>query len=138
GQRRRWIGAALISVLVVAAWAVAAFASSGSPTGSVSATTNGLTASLSGTWSWSDLKSPCGPGTGPNRAVGWAVQWGDSSTGNSVLSKGSSPKTYFHVGTGSDNTVRRSTLNGGLGDCGTAAVGQPASGTWGPISHTYA
>src|SRR5690242_14415575 len=96
GERRRWIRAALVlSVLAVAGvWAVVAFAGAGTPTGSVSVSTSGLTATLSGTWVWSDQKSPCGPGTGPNRAVGWAVQWGDKTTGNSLLSKGSNPKKY--------------------------------------------
>src|SRR4051794_12672395 len=140
GQRRRWVSAALIvSALAAAAgWAVAAFAGAGTPVGSVSVTTSGLTATLSGTWSWPEQKSPCGPGTGPNRAAGWAVQWGDQSTRNSVLSKGSNPKKYFHVGTATDNTVYHSSANSGLGDCGTAAAGKPAAGTWGAISHTYA
>ncbi len=139
GQRRRWLGAALLPVVVIAGWwAVTAFAGAGTPIGSVSVTTSGLTATLSGTWNWSELKSPCGPGTGPDRAVGWAVQWGDRSTGNSLLSKGSNPKQYFHVGTATDNTVQHSAANSGLGDCGTAPSGSTAAGTWGPITHTYA
>jgi hypothetical protein len=64
------------------------------------------------------------------------VQWGDLSNSNRVLSKGSKPAAYFHVGTAADDTVHRSSANGGLGDCGSAISG-PAHGTWGPIAHTY-
>jgi uncharacterized repeat protein (TIGR01451 family) len=138
GERLFGVAAAAV-VLAVAGWgAVGALASSGTATGSVTVTTNGLTATLSGTWSWPDMKAPCGPGTMADRAVGWAVQWGDGFTGNRVLAKGSKPAAaYYDVGTASDNIVHRSSANGGLGDCGTTASG-PAHGTWGPIMHTYA
>jgi hypothetical protein len=139
GRRRPLLGVALVLVLALGGWwAVAAFAGAGTPTGAVTVSTSGLTATLSGTWSWSEQKSPCGPGTAADRAAGWAVQWGDRTTGNSVLKKGSKPQTFFHVGTATDNTVYHSSANSGLGDCGNAPAGKPAAGTWGPISHTYA
>jgi hypothetical protein len=126
-------------VLAFAAWSAnAALGSAGSGTGAISVTRSGLSVTLQGTWSWPDVSAPCGPGTPGGHAAGWAVQWGDGFTGNRVLAKGSKPPgSYFSVGTATDDAVHLSTANGGLGDCGTAASG-PASGTWGPIAHTYA
>src|SRR4029079_6261376 len=51
--------------------------------------------------------------------------------------KGSNPASYVHLGDASDNSVHHSDANSGLGDCGTASA-SGATGTWGPIMHTYA
>jgi hypothetical protein len=134
--------AALLAAVVVlgsATGVVLAGAGSGSGTVNAAFPATGapLTVALSGTWTWAEQKAPCGPGTGANRAAGWAIQWGDGFTGNRVLAKGTRPATYFDPGTATDNGVQHSDANSGLGDCGTATSG-PASGTWGPIAHTYA
>src|SRR5262245_66137564 len=92
-RRVRLLVGACVVLVAAGCWIVAALAGSGTPTDSVSVSTNGLTATLSGNWSWPEMKSPCGPGTSSNRAAGWAVQWGDPVNGNRVLSKGSRPRS---------------------------------------------
>lgn len=77
---------------------------------------NNLTVTLSGTWSWN--RDNC------DRFVGWAIDWDDpAAAGNRIAT------SDFYVGTPTDNTVHTAM------NCGNPP-GQ--SGTWGPISHTYA
>src|SRR5690606_23384158 len=104
---------------------------------SVTVEKDGLTVTLSGTWTWPAKTMPCGPGTSSNRAVGWAADWGDGFTGNFVHSKDSAASVGFHMGSATDNKVKVSSANNGLGDCGTGSSG-PATGTFGGLTHTYA
>ena len=94
--------------------------------GGPSASTVGLTVTVSGTWTWASRPTCAAKGDEDvARQVGYAVDWGDSAApGNPVGSTG------FDVGVlagdannATDNAVHLA------GNC---------SGTWGPISHTYA
>lgn len=138
GKRRRgrafWV-AGLTLGLGIALPGIA-FADAGKPT-AVNVVTNGLTVTLSGTWSWPEKTMPCGPGTATNRSAGWAADWGDGFAGNFVRAFGQASNVGYHMGTSSDNTVRVSSANGDRGDCGTGSSGA-AFGTFQGLSHTYA
>lgn len=127
---------ATLSLGLLAALPAIALADAANPR-SVTVEKDGLTVTLSGTWTWPSRTMPCGPGTSSNRAVGWAADWGDGFTGNFVHSKDSPSNVGFHMGTASDKAVKVSSANNGLGDCGTGSSG-PATGTFQGLTHTYA
>ncbi len=91
---------------------------------SVTVEKDGLDVTLSGTWTWPAKTMPCGPTSASHRAVGWAADWGDGFTGNFVHSKDAWPTVGYHMGSATDNTVKVSSANGGLGDCGTGTSGE--------------
>jgi hypothetical protein len=70
----------------------------------------GMTVTVAGTWTWSDT----------NNYVGYAISWGDVTSGNDVGS--------YHIGDGTaaTNVVLQPT-----------SPDRGSSGTWGPVSHTY-
>ena len=137
---RRLAAFATAAVLVVTG-ATTALANVANPSGGIDVTHPDFdTISLSGTWTWPDMKFPC-----TDRWVGWAVDWGDSvldapvglglptALGNRVGS------TNWYVGTPDDNTVHTNM------DCGVSSAPDVNSkgksyvvGTWGPIEHQYA
>lgn len=134
---RRALAIPLAAGAMVLAFAGTAAADSADPL-TIDVQQDGLTVTLSGTWVWTSRTAPCGPGTSSNRAVGWQADWDDGFAGNPVPSKRGPAGLIYHMGTATDNTVYRSAANGGLGDCGVARVGGGVTGTWGPISYTYA
>jgi hypothetical protein len=105
---------AAISLLLVAAGVVSAGA--GGPDPIQVHQTAPLTVSASGTWSWPELAS-----ASKLSYAGFAIDWGDVTSGNQV--------GPYHIGDGTPatNIVMQPT---------TPAQG--ASGSWGPVSHTYA
>jgi hypothetical protein len=94
---------------------------------------NGLTVTVDGSWQWPTHAGDCS--LNKQIWVGFAVDWGDSQApGNPVGSTG------FDVGVlaGDANNATDNAVHGAL-DCGTFdAIAGFNSGTWGPISHTYA
>ncbi|MFO1541464.1 MAG: hypothetical protein ACKOTZ_13655 [Chloroflexota bacterium] len=133
----RTVAAALLAAGFLLAGAASVLADAPDPA-TIDVETDGLTVTVSGSWTWPEQDAPCGPGTRTNRAAGWAADWGDGWTGNVVQSRDAPAGTGFHMGGATDNVVYRSAANGGLGDCGTAIPGGGVTGTWGPLSHTYA
>ncbi|MFO1539794.1 MAG: hypothetical protein ACKOTZ_05005, partial [Chloroflexota bacterium] len=134
---RRAIAIPLAAGAMVLAFAAGAAADSPDPL-TIDVEQDGYTVTLTGTWEWPQKNAPCGPGTRTNRAAGWAVDWDEGFTGNAVPSKKGPAGLMYHMGSADDNLVNRSSANNGLGDCGVAADGGGVTGTWGPISYTYA
>jgi hypothetical protein len=101
--------------LAMVAFAAVASAHSARPA-SISATVTSMSVQVSGSWTWTaEPKDPV-----PSY-VGYAISWGDVTSGNDVGS--------YHVGDGTaaTNVVFQPTV-----------PDQGGSGTWGPDSHTYA
>jgi hypothetical protein len=110
------LGASVLAGFLAMMAVGAASAHTGSP-GTIAVTQTGpLAISVSGTWSWPAMAS-----AGTLSYVGYAVDWGDVSSGNVIGT--------FHIGDGTPatNVVLQPT---------TPAQG--SSGTWGAVSHTYA
>ncbi len=78
--------------------------------------TGPLTVQASGTWIWSEMASAAKPSY-----AGFAIDWGDTTSGNQVGS--------YHIGDGTPatNVVLQPTN-----------PAQGSSGSFGPVSHTYA
>jgi hypothetical protein len=124
GKRSLAVFAASAMILSVAATVLADAPDPAA--GGPSASVDGLTVTVNGTWTW-----PSRPDCAPNdakdsiRQVGFAVDWGDpAAPGNPIGATG------FDVGVlagdannPTDNAVHLA------GNC---------TGTWGPLSHTYA
>jgi hypothetical protein len=108
------ISIAGISLLLLAAGAVTADA--GNPATINVSQSGPLTVDASGSWSWAEMAT-----ASKLSYAGFAIDWGDVSSGNAVGT--------YHIGDGTaaTNVVMQPT---------TPAQG--ASGTWGPVSHTYA
>src|SRR5438067_13156922 len=79
------------AILLIFTMVAGAFANATDP--AISASTSGLTATVSGSWSWPD-QNAC-----DDRWVGWAVDWDDPDDPGNALKNG------FSVGTASDNSV---------------------------------
>jgi hypothetical protein len=113
GKRRLLAGAAALAIATLALAGVS-YAHTGTPS-SIVVITSGLSVQASGTWSWSSVASASVP-----NYVGYAVDWGDVTSGNEV-------GTYnIGDGTAATNVVTLTTPS------------QGTSGSWGPMSHTYA
>jgi len=112
---RRALLAGTACVVLSLAAATVAMAHSGHPA-SISATVDGMSVQVSGTWSWTAEASDPVPSY-----IGYALSWGDVSSGNDV--------GPYHIGDGTaaTNVVRQPT-----------SPAQGSSGTWGPVSHVYA
>jgi hypothetical protein len=108
------VGLVALSVALMAAGTVAAH--TGSPSGITVIQTSSLTIQASGTWSW-----PAEASASTLSYVGYAIDWGDVSSGNALGT--------FHIGDGTSatNVILQPT-----------SPAQGTSGTWGPVSHTYA
>ena len=114
-SRKRRIGVGLGSALALLAVVGQANADVGATSG-VSVAGNGLTVYASGSWFWPDPTT-----TRDTKYVGYAIDWGDVASGNSLGS--------YHLGDGT---------------AATNVVLQPTTpdrgshGTFGPVAHTYA
>jgi len=123
---------------MVLALATSVFANAANPGSTVTPTVDGLKVTLSGTWTW--LKDEGGQGcdggllTG-KRDVGFAADWGDAFAGNFVQSKGAADGVGYNVGDALDNIVHQRAAED-IGAC--AGDAENSTGSWGPISHTYA
>src|SRR5688572_7909377 len=95
GRRARaLVRASVLAVTMVAIFAGVALANPPNPA-TVDASSSGNDVTVSGTWHWPDVGSPC-----DGHAVGWAVDWGDPSDAGNPVAKG------YSVGTSTDNVVR--------------------------------
>jgi hypothetical protein len=114
-RRATRLGAGLVSILLALLAAGLVNADTGS-SGAVNVSKNGLAVQVSGTWSW-----PHNASNGQLHYAGFAIDWGDVTSGNQV--------GPHHIGDGTPatNIVMQPTTP----DRGT-------SGSWGPVSHTYA
>jgi hypothetical protein len=86
----------------------------------ISQTTSGLTVTISGTWKWDG----CISNSNSNKHVGFAIVWGD---GTGTPNPAPPPAQ-------SRDGVYPTTGPGGM----WVACAPPGTGSWGPISHTYA
>jgi hypothetical protein len=92
-----------------------AAAHTGSPSGVTVTPTTGLSVSASGTWIWPAMAS-----ASTQSYIGFAVDWGDVSSGNAIGT--------YHIGDGtpSTNVILQT------------SPAQGSSGSFGPVTHTYA
>ena len=134
---RRTLAATALAAGALFLVAAAVAADAPDPT-TMDVSVDGMTVTLQGEWIWPEKSYPCGLGTSLNRAAGWAADWDDGFTGNILQRKGLSSAWNLHMGGPTDNLVRTSSANGGLGDFGTERLAGGVQGTWGPIEHTYA
>jgi hypothetical protein len=114
---------AVLSTLALVLFAASASADSPNPGSSNtgSAVLNGdgtVTVTVQGTWTWAN-QALCNP----SRRTGVAIDWGDN-TANQLTGN-------VFVGTAGDNSVHLDN-----NDCTNANFAN--SGTWGPLSHTFA
>jgi hypothetical protein len=139
--------AAALSLLLVGAQSALADAADPVPAATTgSAVYNGdgsRTVTISGQWQWTTHHSDCNL---DKRAVGFAIDWGDAN-GNHVTTIGADS---IDVGVlnadaynAADNAVHPTPVTtfpaAPFGGCGTFDAGLGYnSGTWGPITHTYA
>ena len=115
---------------LVLSLAATALADAPDPSVPLNAHVNGLTVTVDGNWQWPTHVGDCN--AHKDIFVGFAVDWGDpDAPGNTVGSTG------FDVGVlaGDANNATDNAVHGAT-DCGTFNVFN--SGTWGPLSHTYA
>jgi hypothetical protein len=112
---RLGVGIVGLSMALMAAGVV--FAGSGSPTSIHVDSNSGMIVQVSGKWTWSEMAS-----AKTLSYAGFAIDWGDVTSGNTLGGK-------YHIGDGTaaTNVVMQPT---------TPARG--SSGSWGPVSHTYA
>ena len=110
------VGAVLVSAALGLMAAGSVFAGSGSADPIHTTTTGTLSVTASGTWSWAEMAT-----AKKLSYAGFAIDWGDVSSGNAVGS--------YHIGDGTaaTNVVLQPT-----------DPAQGSSGSWGPVSHTYA
>ena len=112
--RRLGIPGVAISLALMAVGTTAAH--TGSPNTMAVVPSGPLTISASGTWVWGGV-----PATGAQSYVGFAIDWGDTTTGNAIGA--------YHIGDGTaaTNVIMQPT-----------SPDRGPSGTWGSVSHTYA
>jgi uncharacterized repeat protein (TIGR01451 family) len=119
-----------------------------STTGSVVTNSDGSrTVTVRGGWAWTTHKSNCSQ---DKRAVGFAVDWNDPAQPGNVVTTLNGQTIDVGVATasnynGADNLVHHTPsgtdstdANVWRGGCGTFGAAGYNTGTWGPISHTYA
>ena len=121
-RRRIWrlaAGLASLSLALTAAGVVNAH--SGNPASIQVMQTGALTVKASGSWSWAEMAT-----ASKLSYAGFALDWGDLTTGNAVPKPGGGD---YHIGDGTaaTNVVMHPT-----------SPAQGATGTWGPVTHTYA
>lgn len=128
GKRGLAIFAAASLVLTLAATVLA---DAPNPDTAVNVQVNGLTVTIDGTWQWTrncDAGVIAAASDTDFRDVGVAVDWSDpSAAGNEVV-------PGLDVGTPTDNVIHQ--RDAAL--VGTCSGTTDSSGSWGPISHTYA
>lgn len=148
--RRALLGISAIGVTVFALHSTVA--SANSPTPTASATTGSAqvnpdgtkTVTVSGTWAFATQSGDCNLA---KRAAGFAVDWNDPNQAGNLV--GTLNSTTIKVGAAAatsrnpvDNAVHPTPVTsfpGAWGGCGTlnSSLGY-STGTWGPLSHTYA
>jgi LPXTG-motif cell wall-anchored protein len=134
--------AAVAGVCVVGVAIAPVFAGADAPDADPAITTqvvvngdNSITVTLSGTWKWTTHNSDCNV---DRYAVGWEVDWNDGlQPGNPIgatgIDVGAAVGNAYNA---ADNVVDYYT---NPPRCGTYDAGvKYNSGSWGPISHTYA
>ncbi len=125
--RMRSLAVVAAATMILAA-AATVLADAPDPVVPLNAHVNGLTVTVDGSWQWPTHVGDCNAHN--DIFVGFAVDWGDpAAPGNPVGS--------FNVGVlaGDANNATDNAVHGAK-DCGTFNVFN--SGTWGPLSHTYA
>lgn len=144
-MKLRRLAALAAAMVLTFGLAGSVFANAANPSGANPALVVGHTVTLTGNWTWASQDFPCGASSAANRNVGWAFDWGDGFTGNFVQSKGAAVGVGFHVGSPQSGEAGFDPLNTDGNtvqtnhDCGDAAdTAGHATGTWGPISHTFA
>jgi len=115
-RRIKRLGVGLIAVLMVLMAVGSVAAHTGSPSAITVSQTSGLSVQASGTWTW-----PAEASASTLSYVGYAIDWGDVTSGNVIGS--------YHIGDGTSatNVILQPT-----------SPAQGSSGSWGPVSHTYA
>jgi hypothetical protein len=110
------IGIAVAGVSLALLAAGVANAGSSSPTSIHVVSQSGLTVNVAGDWSWPEEAT-----ASTLSYAGYAIDWGDVTSGNQLGS--------YHIGDGTaaTNVVMQPT-----------SPAQGSSGTWGPVAHTYA
>jgi hypothetical protein len=96
---------------------------------------DGMTLTLSGTWTWPDMAVPC-----KDRWVGWAVDWGVSTEGPTRVGHQVGTTAWYvgEVGQPGDNAVHTNQDCGVSSDPAVNGKGKfYAVGQWGEISHLY-
>lgn len=121
-RRRVWLlaaGLASLSLALTAAGVVNAHA--GNPASIQVMQTGALTIRASGSWSWAEMAT-----ASKLSYAGFALDWGDVAAGNAVPKPGGGD---YHIGDGTaaTNVVMQPT-----------SPSQGVTGTWGPVTHTYA
>jgi hypothetical protein len=127
--RMRSLAVVGAATLILAA-ATTVLADAPDPVVPLNAHVSALTVTVDGSWQWPTHVGDCN--AHHDIFVGFAVDWGDpDAPGNPVGSTG------FDVGVlaGDANNATDNAVHGAQ-DCGTFNVFN--SGTWGPLSHTYA
>lgn len=128
GKRSLAIFAAASLVLALAATVLA---DAPNPDSTVNVQVSGLTVTIDGTWQWTrncDAGVIAAASDTDFRDVGVAVDWSDpAAAGNEVV-------PGLDVGTPTDNAIHQ--RDAAL--IGTCSGTTDSSGSWGPISHTYA
>jgi hypothetical protein len=114
GVQRLGVGLIAVSLALTAVGTV--MAHTGSPSAITVTPTSGQSIQASGTWSWPAMAT-----AGHLSYIGFAIDWGDVTSGNALGT--------FHIGDGTPatNVIMQPT-----------SPAQGASGSWGPVSHTYA
>jgi len=118
-QSRRVIerlGAGAVAAAVALMAAAVVTADAPGPATILVASQSGSTVSVSGTWAWAEMATAA-----KLSYAGYAISWGDVTSGNAIGS--------YHIGDGTaaTNIVFQPT-----------SPAQGASGSWGPVSHTFA
>ena len=148
-KRKQSLGraaAALVGILSLLSGLMFAAARADSPdpklpfTGSSVVNADGsVTLTVQGDWAWTTHHSDCNS----NRyAVGWAVDWNDSSQPGNVVGQANGNGPVVDVGTAAANALNPADnavhYAPSAPRCGTYdPVAGYNSGTWGPLSHTY-
>ena len=114
GVQRLGVGLIAVSLALTAVGTVTAH--TGSPSAITVTPTTGQSIQASGTWSWPAMAT-----AGHLSYIGFAIDWGDVTSGNALGA--------YHIGAGTPatNVILQPT-----------SPAQGASGSWGPVSHTYA
>lgn len=110
------IAATLLSSSLLFVTSVAVVLADSPLPGTINASVSGMTATVSGSWTWDGRKPGC-----DDKYAGWQVHWSDPDDPGNPLKDG----TGYFVGTASDNTIRTNQ------ECAAAGVTSP-------MSHTYA
>src|SRR3954470_15830344 len=127
---KRLLRGGLLAALVTLA--VPALAAADAPDiAGATASVNGNTVTISGSWTWTTHRTNC---NNDRAGVGIAIDWNDANAaGNHVTTLNG---TSIDVGTPGDNVVHNTSGGSGSYTCGTFN-GTYNTGSFGGLSHTY-